>query len=112
MARRCVRAPKCGSAGGQRIPNHLPTQPTGPAGSIYGNLKGEDRRQTADSGIWNNPGALKADFGSAGFVGDLTVFNLGGNQYRLVAFVHHRRQIVYIKHILTHEEYDGGQWKL
>ncbi|MGA2592530.1 MAG: type II toxin-antitoxin system HigB family toxin [Bryobacteraceae bacterium] len=54
------------------------------------------------------PGALKADFGSADFVGDLTVFNVGGNKYRLIAFVHYRRQIVYIKHILTHEKYDEG----
>jgi mRNA interferase HigB len=60
---------------------------------------------------WNDPGALKADFGSADFVGDLTVFNVGGNKYRLIAFVHYRRQIVYIKRILTHEEYDEGGWK-
>ena len=61
---------------------------------------------------WNNSGALKANFGSADFVGDLTVFNVGGNKYRLIAFVHYLRQIVYIKHILTHEEYDEGEWKL
>lgn len=61
---------------------------------------------------WKNPGALRADFGSADFVGDLTVFNVAGNKYRLIAFVHYRRQIVYIKHILTHEEYDEGEWKL
>jgi mRNA-degrading endonuclease HigB of HigAB toxin-antitoxin module len=33
-------------------------------------------------------------------------------QYRLIAFVHYLRQIVYIKHILTHEDYDEGEWKL
>ena len=40
------------------------------------------------------------------------MFNVGGNKYRLIAFVHYRRQIVYIKHILTHDEYDEGEWKL
>lgn len=45
-------------------------------------------------------------------MGDLTVFNVGGNKHRLIAFVHYLRQIVYIKHILTHEEYDEGVWKL
>ena len=60
---------------------------------------------------WKNPGALKAEFGSADFVANLTVFNLGGNKYRLIAFVHYRRQIVYLKHILTHAEYDKGDWK-
>ena len=34
-------------------------------------------------------GALKAGFGSADFVGDLTVFNVGGSKYRLIAFVHY-----------------------
>jgi mRNA interferase HigB len=61
---------------------------------------------------WKNPGALRADFGSADFAGDLTVFNLGGNKYQLIAFVHYVRQIVYIKNILTHEDYDEGEWKL
>ena len=61
---------------------------------------------------WKNPGALKADFGSAAFVGVLTAFNVGGNKYRLIAYIHYRRQIAYIKHILTHEEYDEGAWRL
>ena len=46
---------------------------------------------------------LKATFGSASFVGDLTVFNIGGNKFRIAAFV-------YIKRIGTHEEY--GKWEL
>jgi mRNA interferase HigB len=61
---------------------------------------------------WKNPGALKARFGSADFVGDLTVFHVGGNKYRSIAFVvHYLRQIVFVKQILTHEEYDQGDWK-
>jgi mRNA interferase HigB len=64
-----------------------------------------------EAAAWNNPAALRAAFGSADFVGDLTVFNVGGNKYRLIAFVHYRRQIVFIKHILTHERYDEGKWK-
>lgn len=62
------------------------------------------------SATWRNPGDLKATFGSASFVGDLTVFNIGGNKYRLAAFIHYRNQIVYIKKIGAHEEYD--QWDL
>lgn len=61
---------------------------------------------------WKNPSTLKADFVSADFVRDLTVFNVGGNKFRLIAFIHYLRQIVYIKQILTHDEYDEGQWKL
>ena len=44
------------------------------------------------------------------FVGGLTVFNVGGNEYRVAAFVHYRKQVVYIKRIGDHEEYD--QWDL
>ena len=45
-------------------------------------------------------------FGSAPFVGDLTVFNVGGNKFRIAALAHYRAQIVYIKRIGTHEDYD------
>lgn len=63
-----------------------------------------------ESAIWRNPAELKGMFGSVSFVGDLAVFNVGGNKYRIAAFVHYRRQILYIKRIGTHEEYD--QWDL
>ena len=61
--------------------------------------------------VWKNPGELRRTFGTADFVGDLTVFNIAGNKYRLIAFVHYRAKAAYIKHILTHEEYDEGRWK-
>jgi mRNA interferase HigB len=63
-----------------------------------------------ESSNWRNPGELKATFAGASFVGDLTVFNVGGNKYRIVAFVHYRKQIVYVKRIGTHKEYD--KWDL
>ena len=54
---------------------------------------------------------MRRTFNSADFVGDLTVFDVGGNKYRLVAFVHYRQRAVYIKRVLTHKEYDKGAWK-
>ena len=63
-----------------------------------------------ESGTWSNPGELRRTFASASFVGDLTVFNVGGNKYRIAAFLHYGKQIVYIKRIGTHEEYD--KWEL
>ncbi|MFN0101794.1 MAG: type II toxin-antitoxin system HigB family toxin [Bryobacteraceae bacterium] len=60
---------------------------------------------------WNAPGDVRKKVTSADFVQDLTVFDIGGNKYRLIAFVHYRRKAVYIKHILTHREYDKGAWK-
>ena len=55
--------------------------------------------------------ALKKVFNAADKVGDLVVFNIGGNKYRLVAYVQFERQIVYVKAVMTHAEYDKGDWK-
>jgi len=44
-------------------------------------------------------------------VGKLTVFNIGGNKVRLVAAIHYNRHKIYIRAVLTHTEYDKGDWK-
>lgn len=54
---------------------------------------------------------LRESFPSADLVDDLAVFNVGGNKYRLIASIHFNRQKVYIRHVLTHSEYDLGSWK-
>jgi mRNA interferase HigB len=41
----------------------------------------------------------------------LTVFNIGGNKYRLIARVRYDYQLINVRAILTHEEYDKGKWK-
>lgn len=55
--------------------------------------------------------ALQQTFPSADKVGDVIVFNIGGNKCRLIASVHFNRGKVYVLHVLTHEEYDRGAWK-
>jgi mRNA interferase HigB len=60
---------------------------------------------------YNSFDALRSTFPSADKVGDLIVFNIGGNKYRLIASIHFNRGKVYIRHILTHKEYDRGAWK-
>lgn len=54
---------------------------------------------------------LKSVFPSADQVGKLTVFNIGGNKARLIAAIHYNRRKVYIRAVLTHQEYDHGKWK-
>ncbi len=54
---------------------------------------------------------LRAVLPSADRVDDLIVFNIGGNKYRLIASIHFNRQKVYVRHVLTHTEYDRGAWK-
>ena len=50
-------------------------------------------------------------FPSADQVGKLTVFNVGGNKVRLIAAIHYNRKKIYIRQVLTHEEYNKGKWK-
>lgn len=54
---------------------------------------------------------LRAAFPNADWVNGLIVFNIGGNNYRLIAAVHFNRKRVYVRHVLTHREYDQGAWK-
>ena len=60
---------------------------------------------------WRNLPEVKAQFPSADLVGRRTVFNIGGNKYRLIARIDYRGQQVFIIYILTHKEYDKGDWK-
>ena len=54
---------------------------------------------------------LRATFPSADQVGKLTVFNIGGNNVRLIAAIHYNRRKVYVRSVLTHTEYDEQSWK-
>lgn len=60
---------------------------------------------------FHNFAELREVFPSADQVGNLTVFNIGGNKVRLIAAIHYNRQKVYVRAVLTHSEYDQGQWK-
>jgi mRNA interferase HigB len=54
---------------------------------------------------------LRETFPHADQVGKFTVFNIGGNKVRLIAALHYNRNKIYIRHVLTHQEYDTGKWK-
>lgn len=60
---------------------------------------------------FNNFSQLKAVFSNVDKVGELYVFDVGGNKLRLIANVHFVRQKVYVREILTHKEYDKNKWK-
>ncbi|MCZ2127944.1 MAG: type II toxin-antitoxin system HigB family toxin [Anaerolineales bacterium] len=54
---------------------------------------------------------LRKTFPSADQVGHFIVFNIGGNKYRLIVSIHFNRGKVFIRHVLTHAEYNQGDWK-
>jgi mRNA interferase HigB len=54
---------------------------------------------------------LREVFPLADTVDRWIVFNVGGNKYRLIASIHFNRDRVYVRHVLSHKEYDRGSWK-
>jgi len=60
---------------------------------------------------FSNIQEVRAIFPHADKVGKFTVFNIGGNKVRLIAAIHYNRKKVYIRHVLTHVEYNKGGWK-
>lgn len=59
---------------------------------------------------WRTWADVKASLGSASRVGNCTVFNIGGNKYRLIVRVLYASQKVFVLRVLTHEEYDRLDW--
>lgn len=60
---------------------------------------------------WQNFAELRETFSSADQVVNLTVFNIGGNKYRLITYIDYQSQKVFILHVLTHAEYNTDKWK-
>ncbi len=60
----------------------------------------------AKAADWSGPADVRAQYGSASFIGDRVVFNVGGNKYRLVVWINFPYRVVYIRFVGTHAEYD------
>jgi mRNA interferase HigB len=65
---------------------------------------------------WTSLADVRVEFPHADIViaasgGQVTVFNIGGNKYRLISAIHYNRQIVYTLRMMTHAEYTRGKWK-
>ncbi|NEQ66547.1 MAG: type II toxin-antitoxin system HigB family toxin [Symploca sp. SIO1B1] len=59
----------------------------------------------------DNFAQLRQLFPSADLVGNFIVFNIGGNNYRLITYLDYRAQIIFIRAVLTHADYDKENWK-
>jgi len=63
--------------------------------------------QVAKNADWNKFADLKNDFNSVDYVGnDRYVFNIKGNNFRIVAMIFFNIRTVYIRFVGTHAEYD------
>jgi len=61
----------------------------------------------ADEASWTTPADVKANYGNASILRDgRVVFNICGNEYRLVVWINFEFFTIYIRFIGTHAEYD------
>jgi mRNA interferase HigB len=56
---------------------------------------------------WQTPADIKHDYRNASFIANnRVVFNIKGNQYRLIVAVKYEYSIIYIRFVGTHQAYD------
>jgi mRNA interferase HigB len=67
--------------------------------------------RVAQRADWSAFSEVRAVFRAADPVGASTVFNIGGNKYRLIAEVNYKRGKVFVRHVLSHADYSRGTWK-
>jgi len=60
---------------------------------------------------WLSFDEVRSTFRSADQYGNCVVFNIGGNNFRLIAAIHYNTGKLFVLHVLTHREYDRGNWK-
>lgn len=67
--------------------------------------------KVASKATWKNLAEVKSIYPHADLFGNCTIFNISGNKYRLVVKIDYEIQTIFIKHIMTHAEYDKDKWK-
>ncbi|MHC5762571.1 type II toxin-antitoxin system HigB family toxin [Nostoc sp.] len=60
---------------------------------------------------WSNLVDVQKRYPKAEAVSNFTVFNIKGNNYRLIVDIRYSSQTVFIKYVLAHPEYDKERWK-
>jgi mRNA interferase HigB len=60
---------------------------------------------------WNNFSDVRKTFNHADIYGGCTIFDVGGNKYRIIAKIAYGFKIVYIRFVLTHREYNEKKWQ-
>jgi mRNA interferase HigB len=64
--------------------------------------------EEATKASWTKPADIKAQYRSASILKNRrVVFNIKGNDYRLVVAITYKLQIIYVKFVGTHKEYDA-----
>ena len=60
---------------------------------------------------WRSLEDVRRSFPDADQVGDVLIFNISGNRYRLIVLQVFAKGKLYVKALLTHKEYDRKEWR-
>lgn len=60
---------------------------------------------------WKHFADVRNSWKNSDAVGRFVVFDIGHNRCRLIAVIHYKWRMVYIRRILSHAEYDGKEWQ-
>lgn len=71
----------------------------------------DDWFRIAKSAKWRHIDDVRQIYSSADAVGKFTIFNIKGNDYRLIVSIDYDSQTIFVKYILTHAEYNKEKWK-
>lgn len=76
----------------------------------------EEWLRLAMAAKWNSFASIRIDYPKADQVKveskkTVYVFNIAGNNHRLIAAIHFNTGVVYLLRIMTHAEYDKNKWK-
>lgn len=62
----------------------------------------------AERSDWSTPQQIKDKFRNASIIGDnRVVFNIKGNDYRLIVKINYPYRLIYIRFVGTHRQYDA-----
>ena len=67
--------------------------------------------RVASASDWSCLTDVRNQFSAADLIGEVLVFNIDRNRYRLITTVFFPTREIYVKALLTHKEYDREEWK-
>jgi mRNA interferase HigB len=67
--------------------------------------------RVAKKSTWTSLNDIRNTWRDTDSVNGFTVFNIKGNHYRLITKINYKSQMIFIKQVLTHSDYDKDDWK-
>ena len=71
----------------------------------------QDWYNSARQANWRSLSDVRKEYPSADMVGDLIVFDIQHNKFRLIVRVAFKSNMMFFKGLVTHKEYGRGEWK-